>query len=97
MFECEFPELINIMRDIHEKYGQTHRIINTIEELAELQFALCKFLRKSENPFSYPEMDNIIEEIADCYLTIEETKRILHIKDREVLKIMNQKIKRGVF
>jgi hypothetical protein len=96
--------------NILNTFGQYHRIINCIEELSELQKALTKSLRamiildnkvtSKEFKFTVNDLnklrENIINEMADVYLTIEETKLIFNINDEEIYKIMLEKFNRGV-
>jgi TRAP-type mannitol/chloroaromatic compound transport system substrate-binding protein len=108
MFEREFPYLRKLCLKLETKFSRTHRLVNCIEELSELQKQLCKILRWDMLPadsFSY-SIDifydfnilrvKVIEEMADTYLTIEESKYILHISDEEIYKEMQKKINRGV-
>jgi hypothetical protein len=107
MFEREFPELRKATLKIFCVYGFEHRIINCIEELAELQKAYTKLLRWNiivdfklkDTTFNYQIKDlkeKIIEEMSDVYITMEETKYCIGISDEEIFKIMKEKINRGV-
>lgn len=111
MFEKEFPQLRKIALKIFNKYGYEHRIINCIEELSELQKAFTKLLRwnitVNFDEITFDEIipfdiqiknlrNKIIEEMADVYLTMEETKYCIGIQDEEIFKIMEEKINRGV-
>lgn len=94
MFEKYF---INYHR-ILKQFKASHRLVNCIEELAELQKAITKILRFYfiHNYFVDDLRLPIIEEIADVYITIEETKIILKITDIEIEEIIKRKMDRGV-
>ena len=98
MFEKEFPNFRKIAYSIMSKYTENHRIINCIEECSELQKALTKLLRYDliEHTFTLDLRKKVIEEIADVYITIEEVKYILNIRDEQIYEIMEEKINRGV-
>ena len=109
MFEKEFPEFRKVRKEILNKFGVNHRLINCIEELSELQKTLTKSLRcmiildkKIDSSFKFTVNDlnalrlNIINEMADVYITIEESKDIFNITDEEIYKIMTNKLNRGV-
>jgi hypothetical protein len=92
MFEKEFPNLSYIILKIYIKFGYNHRMVNSIEELSELQKELCKILRNN----NINNLDNVIEEMADVYLSMEEVKKANGISDEKILKIMKEKVLRGV-
>lgn len=52
------------------KYGNRAQLIKACEELAELQFAICKYLNNQG------DIDNIIEEIADVEIMTSQLKMI---------------------
>lgn len=105
MFEKEFPEFKKAMREILETFPSNHRMINCIEELSELQKELTKILRYTIHPLKEYRYDpdylknarnRTVKEIADVYITIEETKNILSITDDEIIEAMRYKLNRGV-
>ena len=55
-------------------------LIIAMEELAELQQALSKFLRK------IPNMDNLHEEYADVLICLEWIKQYCQLDDEEIDK-----------
>ena len=71
-------------RQILNKQGDTSLII-AMEELAELQQALSKFLRKK------PDMDNLHEEFADVMICMEWIKMYCHLEESEISKWLNYK------
>lgn len=59
------------------KYGKSNQIIKAIEELAELQKELCKYLCISPNVSS---MERIAEEIADVEIMLAQIKKIIPVR-----------------
>ena len=57
-------------------------LIIAMEELAELQQALSKFLRKK------PNMDNLHEEFADVMICMEWIKMYCHLEEAEILETL---------
>jgi hypothetical protein len=94
MFEKYFTNYHHIIK----KFRAPHRLVNCIEELAELQKAITKQLRFYfiNNYFSDDLRIFVIEEIVDVYITIEETKIIFKITDIEIEEIIKEKMDRGV-
>jgi|TARA_R100001530_G_scaffold122669_2_gene90383 uncharacterized protein Yka (UPF0111/DUF47 family) len=68
-----------------DKFGNQAQIIKAIEELAELQMALAKFMNRQG------DVDNIIEEIADVEIMTAQLKMMFdcesQVKEWEVYKI----------
>lgn len=58
-----------------KKYGLAGQFTVAIEELAELQKELCKYLRGREN---YAEL---AEELADVEIMVEQVKQFLYLDD----------------
>lgn len=71
---------------IIDKYGIQQQDIVCIEELSELQKELTKSLRGKEN------RQNIIEEIAHCYISIDMIKKTHNISMNEIDKEIEKKI-----
>ena len=78
-------------KDIYNKakqvYGIDTQVTKAVEELAELQKELCKFLLDDGN------MEHITEEIADVKVMIEQLELIFECKDKVKL-IKKAKIQR---
>jgi NTP pyrophosphatase (non-canonical NTP hydrolase) len=70
-------------------FGQQKQRIVAIEEMSELQKALCKFERKQTNE----NINSIAEEIADVEIMIKQLKIMFGIDD-QVEEIKDYKIKR---
>jgi hypothetical protein len=76
----------NFLTYIINKYGIQQQDIVCIEELSELQKELTKSLRGKEN------RQNIIEEIAHCYISIDMIKKTHNISMNEIDKEIKKKI-----
>ena len=82
------------------KINTTQNILTiTIEELAELMQVICKLkrltnqdktLRKEEQQI----FEELKEELSDVYLLLEQIKIINDIKDYEIERRINEKIRR---
>lgn len=69
----------NIALEALSWYGKEAQCIKAIEELAEVQQAIAKWLNYSElvTAEKHTELcNNIVEEIADCYVMLEQMKAI---------------------
>lgn len=98
------PELtgphIEHLRDCIEIYGEDAEIDLCIEEMSELTKALCKYKRLTKNGMAIDinkkeVLENIKEEIADVYLTINQMD-ILFVDGDELRDIIAQKIERNI-
>lgn len=68
-----------------ETYGKDMQLTVAIEELSELIKELCKNKRGSEN------REAIIEELADCYIMMEQIEIIFNIRNAEItLKVIEK-------
>lgn len=61
-----------------ETYGKDMQLTVAVEELSELIKELCKHKRGSEN------REAIIEELADCYIMMEQIEIIFNIRNAEI-------------
>lgn len=77
----------NVMRRAVEKYGDIQYNV-AIEELSELQKALCKLLRGKA------DMHNITEEIADVEIMIWQVKYMLGLSDGDIYTAQQYKLLR---
>ncbi|MBR4315184.1 MAG: hypothetical protein IKP66_09770 [Lachnospiraceae bacterium] len=75
------------LQDKLNKEGTLNLII-TMEEFAELQQQVSKFIRGKDNHYE------LLEEVADAYLCLEYIKGICGITDEEVNKAINVKLDR---
>lgn len=71
-----------------ETYGKDMQLNVAIEELSELIKEICKHKRGRDN------REAIIEELADCYIVMDEIALIFDITDDEFFEIYNKKIER---
>lgn len=76
-------------------FGVQLQIIVAIEELAELQKELTKFLRADNNEkCAIYDEDNIIEEIADVTIMIKQLMVIFEVNQEIVDKMIEYKLER---
>lgn len=83
------PQKDEIYFDAINHYGSAAQTAKAVEELAELQQALCKYLCG----VSY-DMGNIIEEIADVEIMLQQIRMIFNIDEKAVENIKYYKISR---
>lgn len=72
-------------------YGYDRQSIKLIEEMAELQQAICKHRESTDKDKT---LENIKSEIADVYVVFEQVKYLLNIKDEDIEEIKDYKINR---
>ena len=78
-----------LLKPIISACGEKAQTIVAIEELSELQKALCKFLRND----TYEVRESITEEMADVQIMIDQLMIIFN-NEKEVQTIIAQKIDR---
>lgn len=71
-----------------EAYGKDMQLTVAVEEFSELIKEICKHKRGSEN------RDAIIEELADCYIMMEQIEIIFDISDEELAEMYIEKLNR---
>ena len=71
-----------------ETYGKDMQLTVAVEELSELIKEICKNKRGNDN------IDNITEEMADCYIMLEQIKIIFGIKNSKIYTVMEEKLAR---
>ena len=76
-----------VIKQMVDTYGEK-QIIVAIEELSELTKELCKSLRGQTNT------QNIIEEIADCYIVLQEMKELFKISNYQLREEIDKKLER---
>lgn len=69
-------------------YGKDMQLTVAVEDLSELQKEICKHKRGVDN------LQNIIEEIADCYIMLEQLQIIFGIDDKDMSHMIRQKADR---
>ena len=80
------------MRDVLKKaietYGAEAQLVVAIEELSELIKEICKHKRYMDNTAA------IIEEMADCYIMLEQMQMIFGLGSTVIKDAMDKKIAR---
>ena len=71
-----------------EVYGKDMQLKVAVEEFSELIKEICKHKRGADN------RDNIIEEVADCYIMLEQMEIIFEITVFELLSKKAEKLHR---
>jgi NTP pyrophosphatase (non-canonical NTP hydrolase) len=71
-----------------ETYGKDMQLNVAIEELSELIKEICKSKRGNDN------RKNIIEEMADCYIMLEQLAIIFDIPNHAINEVADKKIER---
>jgi len=71
-----------------EVLGIENQLLKTVEELAELQRAMVRFMA---NGGLEDEYDNLIEEIADAKIMIRQLEVILHKSDKDYNEKIEEK------
>ena len=69
-------------------YGKDMQLTVAVEELSELIKEICKSKRGADN------RDAIIEEMADCYIMLDQLAIIFDIPHRDINNVMDRKIAR---
>lgn len=77
-----------ILKQAIETYGAEAQLNVAIEEFAELTKEICKHKRYMDNTKA------IIEEMADCYIMLEQMKMIFGLGSTVISDAMDKKIKR---
>lgn len=71
-----------------DTYGKDMQLNVAVEEFSELIKEICKHKRGRDN------RENIIEEMADCYIMLEQLAIIFDIKPEETSNEIRKKITR---
>jgi NTP pyrophosphatase (non-canonical NTP hydrolase) len=71
-----------------ETYGKDMQLNVAVEELSELIKEICKYKRGNDN------RKNIIEEMADCYIMLEQLAMIFDIPNHAINEVVDRKITR---
>ena len=70
-------------------YPKDHQMLLAMEELAELQHAISKYLR-------YGDTEPLLEEYADVLVMMEQVRQMLNIDDDEINKRAGKKLYRAL-
>lgn len=79
---------MTILEQAIETYGKDMQLNVAVEELSELIKEICKSKRGNDN------RENIIEEMADCYIMLEQLEIIFDVKPAELCRVLDVKIER---
>ena len=71
-----------------ETYGKDMQLNVAVEEFSELIKEICKHKRGRDN------IDNIIEEMADCYIMLDQLAIIFGIEHKAINMVMDKKLAR---
>ena len=90
------------IRKIADFYGFAEQSRQLAEECAELIVAVNKYHRQIKKPLNKPGdyldlqscIDNITEELSDTIIMINQIKHLLNISDKNIDKIIEQKLNR---
>lgn len=72
-------------------FGTDMQLNVAVEEFSELTKEICKYKRGIGN------IPNIIEEIADCYIVLEQIKIMFWLDNMLIVDEMNKKVERLKF
>lgn len=84
----EMKNDISVLKQAIETYGAESQLNVAIEEFSELIKEICKHKRYMDNTKA------IIEEMADCYIMLEQMKMIFGFGSTVITDAMDKKIKR---
>lgn len=80
---------VELLRPIITAFGEKSQMLKSIEEMSELQKAICKYL---ENP-SVDNLTNITEEMADVSIMMDQLQ-IIFSNEKEMQNVVASKIER---
>lgn len=79
---------MKILKKAIDTFGVDMQLTVAVEEFSELTKEICKYKRGADN------ISNITEEMADCYIMLEQIKIIFGIDDAAISNEMNKKLER---
>ena len=79
---------MTILERAIETYGKDMQLNVAIEEFSELIKEICKSKRGADN------REAIIEEMADCYIMLDQLQTIFNIHEEEICDKMEEKVNR---
>ena len=77
-----------VLKKAIETYGADMQLNVAIEEFAELTKEICKHKRKADNTKA------IVEEMADCYIMLEQMQIIFGLGSTVIADAINKKVDR---
>lgn len=78
----------NVLKRAIETYGAEAQLNVAIEELSELIKEICKHKRYMDNTKA------ILEEMADCYIMLEQMQMIFGLSGTDISDMMSKKVDR---
>lgn len=79
---------MTVLETAIKTYGKDMQLNVAIEEFSELIKEICKNKRGREN------LEGITEEIADCYIMLEQLLLIFGIENDEINRVIGDKLDR---
>ena len=79
---------MTVLEKAIETYGKDMQLTVAVEEFSELIKEICKNKRGSDN------RENIIEELADCYIMMEQIEIIFELKGCDISAVIDEKLAR---
>lgn len=79
---------VGVLKKAIETYGVDMQLNVAVEEFAELTKEICKYKRGAEN------RSEILEEMADCYIMLEQMQIMFNLNVRAIASAMNDKVER---
>ena len=78
----------DVLREAIDTYGADMQLNVAVEEFSELTKEICKYKRGEDN------IDRITEEMADCYIMLQQMEMIFNISTVSITKEIMRKRKR---
>ena len=78
----------SILINAIDTFGVSMQLNIAVEEFSELTKEICKHKRGADN------ISNIIEEMADCYIMLEQMKMMFGLSSTVIADAVNKKIER---
>ena len=79
---------VGVLKQAIETYGVDAQLNVAIEEFSELTKEICKYKRGADN------RSEILEEMADCYIMLEQMQFMFNLNFRTIASVMNEKVER---
>ena len=79
---------MTVLETAIKTYGKDMQLTVAVEEFSELIKEICKNKRGADN------REAIIEEMADCYIMLEQLEIIFDIDSEEIYARFNEKLNR---
>lgn len=79
---------MTILEEAIATFGKDMQLTVAVEEFSELIKEICKSKRGRDN------RNNIIEELADCYIMLEQVGIIFGIDSNDINQVIDEKLTR---